>query len=172
VILTGGANAANIYWQVGSSATLGTNSVMKGTIMALASITMTTGATLDGRALARNGAVTLDANTVTVPSGVTTSVGDPTTVPQDFALFQNYPNPFNPSTTIQYRLGKTGSVSLKVYTLLGREVATLVSGQQEAGDYSIVFNTNGGTYNLATGVYVYRLETESFSSMKKLILVK
>ncbi|HXJ74093.1 MAG TPA: ice-binding family protein, partial [Candidatus Dormibacteraeota bacterium] len=64
VILSGGARAANIFWQVGSSATLGTTSVMKGNILALASITLTTGATLEGRALARTAAVTLDANTI------------------------------------------------------------------------------------------------------------
>jgi tetrahydromethanopterin S-methyltransferase subunit B len=64
VILSGGAKAANIFWQVGSSATLGTGSVLKGNILALTSITLTTGATLQGRALARNGAVTLDSNTV------------------------------------------------------------------------------------------------------------
>jgi hypothetical protein len=67
VILAGGAQAKNIFWQVGSSATLGTYSVFKGTIMALASITVNTGATLDGRALARNAAVTLDSNAITAP---------------------------------------------------------------------------------------------------------
>jgi tetrahydromethanopterin S-methyltransferase subunit B len=64
VILSGGAKAANIFWQVGSSATLGTTSVFKGNILALTSITLTTGATVEGRLLARNGAVTLDSNTV------------------------------------------------------------------------------------------------------------
>ena len=68
VILSGGAKAANIVWQVGSSATLGTTCVFKGTIMADQSITLTTGATLDGRALARIGAVTLDSNTITTPA--------------------------------------------------------------------------------------------------------
>ncbi len=67
IILTGGALAKNVFWVVGSSATLGTFSVFKGTIMAYASITITTGATLDGRALARTGAVTLDSNTITLP---------------------------------------------------------------------------------------------------------
>ena len=67
VILAGGAQAKNIFWQVGSSATLGTYSVFKGTIMALASITVNTGAMLDGRALARNAAVTLDSNAITAP---------------------------------------------------------------------------------------------------------
>lgn len=67
IILINGANSHNVFWQVGSSATLGTNTIFQGTIMALQSITLNTGATLDGRALARNGAVTLDTNTVVVP---------------------------------------------------------------------------------------------------------
>ena len=68
VILSGGAKAANIYWQVGSSATLGTISVVKGNILALASITVTTGATVEGRLLARTAAVTLGANVVSIPA--------------------------------------------------------------------------------------------------------
>ncbi len=67
VVLAGGAQAKNIFWQTGSSATLGTNSIFKGTVMALQSITLQTGATLEGRALARNGAVSLDSNPVTAP---------------------------------------------------------------------------------------------------------
>lgn len=67
IILAGGAQAKNIFWQVGSSATLGTTSVFKGTIMALASVSALTGATIEGRLLARNAAVTLDTNAVTVP---------------------------------------------------------------------------------------------------------
>src|ERR1043166_2172270 len=76
VILSGGAQASNIFWQVGSSATLGTTSVFKGTIMALASVTLTTGATLEGRALARTAAVSLDANTVGL--GITGDTTPPT----------------------------------------------------------------------------------------------
>ena len=68
VILKGGARAANIYWQVGSSATLGTTSVFKGTIMANASITMNTGASLEGRVVARTGAVALTGNTIVKPT--------------------------------------------------------------------------------------------------------
>jgi hypothetical protein len=68
VILSGRAKAANIYWQVGSSATLGTTTVFKGTIMADQSISLATGVTLDGRALARIGAVTMDGNTITIPA--------------------------------------------------------------------------------------------------------
>lgn len=72
VILQGGAQAANIFWQVGSSATLGTTSIFHGTILAQASITLTTGAALDGRALARTGAVTLDSNTIVNPGPAVT----------------------------------------------------------------------------------------------------
>jgi len=67
IILINGANAHNVFWQVGSSATLGTNTIFQGTIMALASITVTTGATFNGRALARTGSVTFDSNQVNVP---------------------------------------------------------------------------------------------------------
>jgi type VI secretion system secreted protein VgrG len=70
VILTGGANAANIFWQVGSSATLGTSSVFEGTILAATSITLATGATLDGRALAESGQVSLDTSSLIVPTPV------------------------------------------------------------------------------------------------------
>jgi hypothetical protein len=74
VILSGGAQAANVFWQVGSSATIGGSSVFKGTIMADQSITMNTSATLEGRALARNGAVALDANTITIPTAASPAV--------------------------------------------------------------------------------------------------
>jgi len=170
VILSGGANAGNIYWQVGSSATLGTTSVFKGTIMALASITMTTGATLDGRALARNGAVTFDGNIVTLTSG-TTDVG-PGQEAESFTLSQNYPNPFNPSTTISYTIEKAGPVSLKIFNLLGSEVATLVDGRQEAGSYDVQVRTGEGALSLASGMYFYRLETGSVLSIRKMILMK
>src|SRR5206468_7985697 len=72
--LTGGAQAANVFWQVVSSATLGTTSVFKGNILALVSITVTTGATVEGRLLARTGAVTLDSNNINLPGSVGTTV--------------------------------------------------------------------------------------------------
>jgi hypothetical protein len=124
---------------------------------------------LEGRALAQT-AVTMDASVITGPA-IVTGVSA-ATAPEGYALLQNFPNPFNPSTTISYSLAKSGDVSLKVYNVLGGEVATLVNGPQDAGSYSIPFNTTEGQRGLATGVYFYRLQTGSFVAMKKLVLVK
>jgi len=105
-------------------------------------------------------------------TGVALLVGEPNAVPAKFDLSQNYPNPFNPSTKINYSLQQVGVVSLRVYNVLGQEVATLVNGRQEAGIYSVTFNTNNGTRSLSSGVYFYRLDAGSFVSTKKLILIK
>jgi hypothetical protein len=93
-------------------------------------------------------------------------------VPQEYTLLQNYPNPFNPSTKIDYSLEKSGMVSLKVFNVVGQEVATLVNGQQEAGVHAVSFNTNSATAGLTSGVYFYRLESGSFVATKKLVLMK
>ena len=83
-------------------------------------------------------------------------------------LSQNYPNPFNPTTTITYRLKKTVKVSLIVYDILGREVARLVNGRQNAGKHQVRFNAN----NLASGVYIYRLKTGNFEQVRKMLLLR
>jgi hypothetical protein len=170
VTLSGGALASNIFWQVAGQVTIGTTAQMKGNILCYTLIEIQTGATLNGRALAQT-AVTLDANAVTKPA-TGTAVENVGIAPQAFALLQNYPNPFNPSTRIQYSLEKAGMVSLKVYNLLGLEVATLVNSRQEAGSYTVPFGINKGTFGLSSGVYFYRLEAGSFVSTKKLILIK
>jgi len=90
------------------------------------------------------------------------------TGPKEFKLEQNFPNPFNPTTTIQYQLPADARVTLKVYDILGSEVATLVNEEQEAGYKEVQFN--GSSY--ASGMYIYRLTTENFSSIKKMMLVK
>jgi hypothetical protein len=83
-------------------------------------------------------------------------------------LFQNYPNPFNPTTSLQYTIGSRQFVTLKVFDLLGREVATLVNEEEPVGDYEVEFNGN----NLPSGIYFYNLETKNFSDTKKMVLLK
>jgi hypothetical protein len=80
--------------------------------------------------------------------------GEKIALPQSFALYQNYPNPFNPSTTIEFALPKSAFITLKVYNLLGEEVATLVAEKRVAGIHKINWDASG----LASGVYLYRLE--------------
>ena len=88
--------------------------------------------------------------------------------PYSFELSQNYPNPFNPATVIEYSIASQEKVSLKVFDLLGREVSTLVNDIQNPGSYSITFNGA----NLSSGVYFYKLTAGSFTSIKRMILVK
>ena len=98
IILTGDAQACNVFWQVGSSATLGTSSAFSGSILALTSITVTTGDTIAGRALARNGAVTLDDDTITVPACATSSP-TPTATPTSTTSTTPTPTPTAPTPT-------------------------------------------------------------------------
>jgi hypothetical protein len=90
----------------------------------------------------------------------------------DFMLGQNYPNPFNPNTVISYQLPVSGNVELKVYDILGNEVATLVNEYKPAGKYEIEFNTSSGIRNLASGIYFYQLKAGEFVETKKLVLIK
>lgn len=105
-------------------------------------------------------------------TGTATGVEEKPTaiIPTDFQLAQNYPNPFNPSTVISYQLPAAGHVSLKVYDVLGNEVATLVNEFQQAGNYNSTFNTNSA--KLSSGVYFYKLQSGSFVQTKKMILMK
>jgi hypothetical protein len=89
-------------------------------------------------------------------------------VPKIFALSNNYPNPFNPSTSFTYQLGKAGFVSVKIYDVLGREVAKLVNELKQAGTYPVEWNAVG----VSSGVYFCRMQTESFAATKKMILMK
>ena len=89
-------------------------------------------------------------------------------IPPTFVLHQNYPNPFNPSTTIEFNLPKTSELNLKVFNILGEEVATLVSGRISAGSYSYEWDAS----QLASGLYLYRLEAAGFVETKKMVLMK
>jgi hypothetical protein len=116
-------------------------------------------------------------NTVYQITTIATNIDEPVEYqPESYALYQNYPNPFNPSTTIKYAIPsvKTGhtpslqNVTLKIYDILGREIATLVSKKQKPGNYEVVFNAA----NLTSGVYFFSLRAEEFNSVKKMILLK
>jgi photosystem II stability/assembly factor-like uncharacterized protein len=91
-----------------------------------------------------------------------------TQLPKEFSLEQNYPNPFNPTTEIRFQMSEVGHVTLKVYDVLGREVATLVNESLNSGRYRTTFDAN----RLASGVYFYRLESSGSSQTKQMLLLK
>ena len=97
-----------------------------------------------------------------------TGIDDGSPVPAGYSLEQNYPNPFNPSTTINYTIGENGFVTLKVYDLLGREVAVLVNEEKGIGNYTTEFSGAG----LSSGIYFYRLQAGSFTKTRKFLLLK
>lgn len=97
-----------------------------------------------------------------------TSVERNGSTPKAFALDQNYPNPFNPTTNIRFALNSRGFVSLKVFNVIGQEVATLVNENLDAGSYSAKFDAS----KLPSGVYMYRLEADGFTDVKKMVLMK
>lgn len=99
---------------------------------------------------------------------IPTSVEEEITTVSNFELAQNYPNPFNPTTKISYSVADQTMVTLKVYDVLGKEVATLVNDVKAAGQYNVSFNAA----NLATGMYIYKLQAGDFVSSKKMMLVK
>jgi flagellar hook assembly protein FlgD len=120
---------------------------------------------------------TVDNVNITMSPSSPTSVGTGGVIPERFALDQNYPNPFNPSTKISYALSTPGIVTLKVFNVLGQEVATLVDGNSAAGTFEVEWN---GKDNLgravSSGVYMYKLHATAgateFSQVKKMLLLK
>lgn len=99
---------------------------------------------------------------------ILTDVNDESAGVNDFSLEQNFPNPFNPSTRINYQIAKDNFVTLKVYDIIGNEVAALVNNQQPAGKYSVDFNSA----NLPSGVYLYRLQAGNYIQTRKMTLIK
>ena len=93
-----------------------------------------------------------------------------TFVSDEFSLEQNTPNPFNPETTIKYELIKDGLVKIKVFDIMGREITTLINENQSSGKYKIHFNAE--TYNLSSGIYIYKLETSHKATFKKMVFLK
>ncbi|MEJ2544291.1 MAG: T9SS type A sorting domain-containing protein, partial [Calditrichaceae bacterium] len=107
----------------------------------------------------------LDGSITIPPVGIQTTQQEP---PRKFRLQQNYPNPFNPKTVINFTIPKAGKVTLKVYNSLGQQITTLVNKKLGAGQYEYTFNAS----NLASGIYVYRLEAGKFVHQNKMILIK
>ena len=95
-------------------------------------------------------------------------VSVPTNKTYQFELAQNYPNPFNPTTTIQFSIPETSFIELSVFDILGRKVAKLVEGKFEVGTHKVTFDAT----NLSSGIYFYKLKSEKFSAVKKMILMK
>jgi hypothetical protein len=100
--------------------------------------------------------------------GTVTGVTSENEIPKQFALKQNYPNPFNPSTKIEFSLPENGNVSITVFDITGKLVATVVNGFKTTGNYSVEFNASG----LSSGIYFYTLKAEGFEETKKMLLVK
>jgi hypothetical protein len=109
--------------------------------------------------------------TVTLPVSLTVaglSVPQPADVPKTYSLLQNYPNPFNSETSFRYDLKEHGRTTLRIYNLLGQEVATLVDRSQPAGSYTARYDMHG----LPSGVYLYRLSSGRFVETRKLMLIR
>ena len=104
----------------------------------------------------------------TYNESLTTNVQDQNFVPSEFKLEQNYPNPFNPVTTINFSLPERSMVTLKVYNIVGEDVAILINEEREAGIHSVNFDAN----RLSSGVYFYKIQAGSYTSTKKMLLIK
>ena len=125
-------------------------------------------------------------NDIYVVGGNTARINQTTVTNQDeitfstfsYSLEQNYPNPFNPTTKLSFVIGHSSLVTLKVYDIIGNEVAALVNEEKPAGNYEVTFSAKGGSasggnaYSLSSGTYFYRLSAGSFAEVKKMILIK
>ena len=119
--------------------------------------------------IAPSGAVYVCAgNSVIYSNAALTNVLADPKVPQEYSLGQNFPNPFNPATTISYQLPVRSNVRLTVYNILGKEIATLVSKVMEPGYYSVRFDASA----LSSGLYFYRLQSDKYTEVKKMMLIK
>lgn len=109
-----------------------------------------------------------DMNNVFIFYKTTSTVAELNLTPENFKLFQNYPNPFNSTTTIKYTIPHSGKVTLKIFDLMGSEVATVVDKYQTTGSYEVAFQT----VNLSSGIYLYQIRAGKFIATKKSILIK
>ena len=109
-----------------------------------------------------------DAGVYILKNDLLTDVRDESIIASSFTLYQNYPNPFNPTTVISWQLAVGNKVDLSIYNILGQKVATLVSGKKAAGFHQVEFNAQ----NLSSGIYLYRINADTWSDVKKMILLK
>jgi hypothetical protein len=154
------ARAAIIYLSSDNGANFATQYTGTGTYQAMN--LCLAGNTIRGWAVSATGGIIMYNEIIT---GISNNTGN---VPENYALSQNYPNPFNPSTKINFSLPKSGMVDLRVYDVLGREVAVLVNGMTQAGTNSVDFNAS----ELSSGVYFYTLRAGDFTNTKKMLLIK
>jgi len=111
--------------------------------------------------------------TITFDAGYALGVGDELGVPDVFALHQNYPNPFNPVTTIRFDIPQESHVRMDVYNVMGQRVRTLMNGTMQPGFHAVRWDgTNDMGKSLASGMYIYRIQSSKFTSVKKLVLMK
>jgi len=123
----------------------------------------------DARTYAPDGYTMIEKYINSLPPANTTAVNDnKTSIPNKFVVYQNYPNPFNPSTKIKYSIPKQSKIKIDVFDLLGRRILTLFNSEQSAGNHSINFDAS----NLSSGVYIYRIATETEIISKKMLLLK
>lgn len=115
-----------------------------------------------------SGSIFLDNMKVSYPTNISVSNEEEISVPTEVTLKQNYPNPFNPSTNISFILPKTGFITLKIFDVLGREIATIVNENLIAGPHTIRFDAS----NLSSGVYIYSLTSKDFTVKKRMTLIK
>ena len=173
MILAGGAQATNIYWQVGSSATLGTSSVFKGNILALASITAASGASVEGRLLARTGGVSLDAIVVTIPANNTAGVTPHGAVPNRVSVANN---PLRSgSAAIRFGLANADQVEITIYDLGGRVVRSLVNRHYELGEHEVAWDgLDSSGRSVSRGLYFAQVSygSQGFVATKKLTLIQ
>jgi len=120
------------------------------------------------------GNVRIDEITLMSFDSLSTSVGDAESdLPQQFTISQNYPNPFNPYTTIAYSLSERSNVRIEIFNLLGQSMRTLVDKVQPSGSYQIEWDGKDAySQNVSSGIYMYKITTDSFTSAKKMVLLK
>lgn len=110
----------------------------------------------------------VDLEDITITKATGTDVEDVKLIPKKFELFQNYPNPFNPTTTISFTIPQKSYVRLSIINTIGEKIVTLISNEMNPGIYNVMYDAS----HLPSGVYFYKLETENYVGVKKMVLAK